>query len=107
MHAGKGFIVPPCPNCGGILKPDVVFFGDGVPAERSKRCVPLLRRHPATLLQHICCAVAGVMLTCMPGTPWLLQGFQSRRLLSAQLLNMCSKRLGTLIWSTSGSGLCS
>ena len=40
MHAGKGFIVPPCPNCGGLLKPDVVFFGDGVPAERSKRCVP-------------------------------------------------------------------
>ena len=35
--AGKGFIVPPCPNCGGILKPDVVFFGDGVPPARSKR----------------------------------------------------------------------
>ena len=26
--------VPPCPSCGGILKPDVVFFGDNVP--RSK-----------------------------------------------------------------------
>lgn len=35
--AGEGFIVPPCPKCGGILKPDVVFFGDGVPAARSKR----------------------------------------------------------------------
>jgi len=25
------FIVPPCPVCGGMLQPDVVFFGDGVP----------------------------------------------------------------------------
>ncbi len=29
-----GFKVPACPACGGILKPDVVFFGDGVPRER-------------------------------------------------------------------------
>lgn len=27
--AGQGFRVPPCPACGGILKPHVVFFGDG------------------------------------------------------------------------------
>ncbi len=26
------FDVAPCPDCGGTLKPDVVFFGDGVPA---------------------------------------------------------------------------
>jgi len=25
------FRVPPCPACGGILKPDVVFFGENVP----------------------------------------------------------------------------
>ena len=25
-----GFVVPPCENCGGILKPNVVFFGDSV-----------------------------------------------------------------------------
>ncbi|XP_033329386.1 NAD-dependent protein deacylase Sirt4 isoform X2 [Megalopta genalis] len=25
------FIVPNCTNCGGILKPDIVFFGDNVP----------------------------------------------------------------------------
>ncbi len=31
-HAG--FQVPACPACGGILKPDVVFYGDGVPRER-------------------------------------------------------------------------
>ena len=28
------FVVPDCPECGGILKPDVVFFGEPVPRER-------------------------------------------------------------------------
>ncbi|CAI9728400.1 NAD-dependent protein lipoamidase sirtuin-4, mitochondrial-like [Octopus vulgaris] len=28
------FQIPPCPNCGGLLKPEVVFFGDNV--EKSK-----------------------------------------------------------------------
>jgi NAD-dependent SIR2 family protein deacetylase len=30
----SGFHVPPCPHCQGILKPDVVFFGENVPRER-------------------------------------------------------------------------
>ena len=30
----SGFYVPPCPHCQGILKPDVVFFGENVPRER-------------------------------------------------------------------------
>ncbi|MBT8078805.1 MAG: NAD-dependent protein deacetylase [Gammaproteobacteria bacterium] len=30
----SSFVVPECPNCGGILKPDVVFFGESVPARR-------------------------------------------------------------------------
>lgn len=29
-----GFVVPDCPHCGGILKPDVVFFGENVPPAR-------------------------------------------------------------------------
>ena len=28
------FHVPPCPHCQGVLKPDVVFFGENVPRER-------------------------------------------------------------------------
>ncbi|MCZ8294807.1 MAG: NAD-dependent protein deacetylase [Hylemonella sp.] len=28
------FHVPVCPQCGGLLKPDVVFFGESVPRER-------------------------------------------------------------------------
>jgi NAD-dependent SIR2 family protein deacetylase len=30
----SAFRVPSCPACGGILKPDVVFFGESVPTER-------------------------------------------------------------------------
>jgi len=29
-----GFVVPDCMACGGLLKPDVVFFGENVPRER-------------------------------------------------------------------------
>jgi len=28
------FEIPPCVRCGGLLKPDVVFFGESVPRER-------------------------------------------------------------------------
>lgn len=34
-QADAAFHVPACVACGGMLQPDVVFFGDGVPAGRS------------------------------------------------------------------------
>ena len=34
----SSFRVPGCAECGGVLKPDVVFFGENVPAERVERC---------------------------------------------------------------------
>jgi NAD-dependent SIR2 family protein deacetylase len=33
-----GFVVPGCETCGGVLKPDVVFFGENVPKPRVERC---------------------------------------------------------------------
>ena len=33
-EAVERFRVPACPGCGGVLKPDVVFFGENVPAAR-------------------------------------------------------------------------
>jgi len=36
------FIVPSCKHCGGVLKPDVVFFGETVPRDRvdvAERCL--------------------------------------------------------------------
>ena len=32
----SAFSVPPCPHCGGILKPDVVFYGENVPLARKQ-----------------------------------------------------------------------
>jgi NAD-dependent deacetylase sirtuin 4 len=32
VEDSAGFVVPDCARCGGVLKPDVVFFGDNVPA---------------------------------------------------------------------------
>jgi NAD-dependent SIR2 family protein deacetylase len=34
----RGFVVPDCLSCGGVLKPDVVFFGENVPPSRVQRC---------------------------------------------------------------------
>ena len=33
------FHLPGCEHCGGLLQPDVVFFGDGVPAARTERAL--------------------------------------------------------------------
>jgi NAD-dependent SIR2 family protein deacetylase len=30
----SSFVAPPCRRCGGVLKPDVVFFGENVPRDR-------------------------------------------------------------------------
>jgi NAD-dependent SIR2 family protein deacetylase len=42
LEATDGFVVAACEACGGVLKPDVVFFGDSVPAERVARCTALV-----------------------------------------------------------------
>jgi NAD-dependent SIR2 family protein deacetylase len=34
VDIAPNFQVPACPKCGGVLKPDVVFFGENVPADR-------------------------------------------------------------------------
>jgi NAD-dependent SIR2 family protein deacetylase len=38
------FSVPPCSYCGGVLKPDVVFFGENVPRPRVDEAFSLLSR---------------------------------------------------------------
>ena len=39
-----------CPQCGGILKPDVVFFGDNVPRERVQQSLDALQSSDALLV---------------------------------------------------------
>ncbi len=45
-----GFLVPDCPECGGILKPDVVFFGESVPRERVDQAFEGVARADALLI---------------------------------------------------------
>lgn len=44
------FRVPACPHCGGMLKPSVVFFGEGVPRERVDAAAQALESADAMLV---------------------------------------------------------
>ena len=60
------FVVPNCEVCGGVLKPDVVFFGENVPVPRVERAYAAVdslvdQDRPGALL------VAGSSLTVMSG----------------------------------------
>jgi NAD-dependent SIR2 family protein deacetylase len=44
------FAVPCCDACGGLLKPDVVFFGERVPQERVRAAFAALERSDAMLV---------------------------------------------------------
>lgn len=46
----SGFRIPHCPRCGGILKPDVVFFGDNVPKQRVIQTLDALHNADALLV---------------------------------------------------------
>ena len=46
----SGFCIPACDACGGILKPDVVFFGENVPRDRVERAMQALARADAMLI---------------------------------------------------------
>jgi NAD-dependent SIR2 family protein deacetylase len=46
----SSFQVPPCSLCGGMLKPDVVFFGESVPPERVHRSMRQLMQADAMLV---------------------------------------------------------
>lgn len=45
-----GFTVPSCSRCGGVLKPDVVFFGESVPRDRVAAAMHSLERADAVLV---------------------------------------------------------
>jgi NAD-dependent SIR2 family protein deacetylase len=46
----SAFQVPPCPRCGGVLKPAVVFFGEAVPKPRVARAFEALERSDGLLV---------------------------------------------------------
>ncbi|MEV6636105.1 NAD-dependent protein deacetylase [Actinoplanes sp. NPDC051470] len=61
-----GFVVVDCAGCGGMLKPDVVYFGESVPPERVSRSFELVCGG-RTLL------VLGSSLTVMSGRRFVLR----------------------------------
>jgi NAD-dependent SIR2 family protein deacetylase len=44
------FVVPDCPECGGVLKPNVVFFGESVPRSRVQDAFAALDEADALLV---------------------------------------------------------
>jgi NAD-dependent SIR2 family protein deacetylase len=61
-----GFTVVDCERCGGVLKPDVVYFGENVPTERVAAAYELVDR-ASTLL------VLGSSLTVFSGRRFVLR----------------------------------
>ncbi|HEU4675834.1 MAG TPA: NAD-dependent protein deacetylase, partial [Motilibacteraceae bacterium] len=60
------FVVVPCSECGGVLKPDVVFFGETVPRERVDASYALVESSSLLL-------VLGSSLTVMSGRRFVLR----------------------------------
>ena len=61
-----GFELAGCAGCGGVLKPDVIFFGENVPKERVARCTAWVDDAEALL-------VAGSSLQVMSGLRFVRQ----------------------------------
>jgi NAD-dependent SIR2 family protein deacetylase len=62
----SGFRVVDCAVCGGVLKPDVVFFGENVPRDRVQRAFSLVESAGSLL-------VLGSSLTVMSGYRFVLR----------------------------------
>jgi NAD-dependent SIR2 family protein deacetylase len=62
----ESFRTVDCSLCGGVLKPDVVFFGETVPADRVHACFALVERASALV-------VLGSSLTVMSGYRFVLR----------------------------------
>lgn len=46
----EGFVIPACTVCGGVLKPDVVFFGELVPVEKFREAEQLVHSSDALVV---------------------------------------------------------
>jgi NAD-dependent SIR2 family protein deacetylase len=64
--AVTGFQVVACESCAGVLKPDVVFFGENVPADRVRTAFEMVEDARALL-------VLGSSLTVMSGRRFVLR----------------------------------
>lgn len=66
----SGFRVADCPHCGGILKPDVVFFGDFVPKDRVNQGLDYLREADGLLVVGSSLMVYSGLRFCRYAREW-------------------------------------
>lgn len=66
------FEVPDCPKCSGILKPDVVFFGDNVPKERVHHSLDTLKKSDGLLVIGSSLMVYSGFRFCRYAADWKL-----------------------------------
>lgn len=71
-----GFVVPACTRCGGVLKPDVVFFGESVPRSRVEAAMQQLEQADAVL-------VVGSSLMVYSGYRFVQAAAQARKPIAA------------------------
>jgi len=50
LDALQHFRVPECERCGGVLQPDVIFFGDNIPAQRTAEALRWMQEADALLV---------------------------------------------------------
>jgi NAD-dependent deacetylase sirtuin 4 len=74
-----GFVVPGCTACGGMLKPDVVFFGESVPRSNVVAASELVQRAEAML-------VAGSSLMVLSGLRFVREA--ARREIPIAIVNL-------------------
>jgi NAD-dependent SIR2 family protein deacetylase len=72
----SSFVVPPCPHCGGMLKPDVVFFGENVPPDRVQAALRHLDQADAML-------IVGSSLMVFSGFRFVHKAIQSGKAVAA------------------------
>ena len=71
LEETSGFVVVDCTSCGGVLKPDVVFFGENVPRPRVASCFELVSASSALV-------VLGSSLTVMSGLRYVRHAASAR-----------------------------
>jgi NAD-dependent SIR2 family protein deacetylase len=84
----EGVRVPDCPDCGGLLKPDVVFFGENVPAPLTAQTLEFARQCDGVL-------VVGSSLTTWSGYRLCLAARDAGRPVAA--LNLGRTRADALL----------
>jgi NAD-dependent SIR2 family protein deacetylase len=81
--ATEEFQVVDCASCHGVLKPDVVFFGENVPPQRVQACYALVERASSLI-------VLGSSLTVMSGFRYVRHA--ARRRVPVVIVNQGSTR---------------